>query len=115
VTTTLKPQAHQVQIPAHLPKRLAICFYVWHWIFEDAYADLDKAMRETKARGFNCVRVETGALLTHDQHGKPRGPIRFRPWIEGWNNVPYLSTRSASGTRRFRRTSPSATATGASC
>jgi hypothetical protein len=76
-------------VPDHLPDRLAICFYVWSWIFEDAYADLDKAMRETKERGFNCVRVDTGALLAHDQQGKPRGVIRIRPWIEDWNNVPY--------------------------
>lgn len=76
-------------IPPHLPERLAICFYTWAWIFEDAYADLDRALRETKERGFNCVRIDTGALLTHDQAGNRRGPIRFRPWIEDWNNVPY--------------------------
>jgi len=35
---------HATQIPQHLPGKLAICFYVWPWIFEDAYADLDKAM-----------------------------------------------------------------------
>ncbi len=79
----------KTQIPLHLPDKLAICFYVWAWIFEDAYADLDRALRETKERGFNCVRVDTGALLTHDQAGHRRGPIRFRPWIEDWHNVPY--------------------------
>lgn len=90
MSSTPRQYGYESQIPAHLPKRLAICFYVWSWIFEDAYTDLDKVMRETRERGFNCVRLDTGALLTHDQAGRPRGPIRFRPWIEDWNNAPYL-------------------------
>lgn len=45
--TTIKPQVPQIKIPSHLPERLAICFYVWNWIFEYAYAGLYKVMRWT--------------------------------------------------------------------
>ena len=74
------------KIPGCLPEHLSICFYAWVWLIAgrpgEGYADLDRAVRETKERGFNCIRAETGPLLAHDRMGKPRGPVRFRPWID---------------------------------
>lgn len=64
-------------IPVHLPRRLTISFPTWA-LFDTgsgAYHDLDKFIREHKDRGFNCIRIESGAGLLHDLHGNPRGPI----------------------------------------
>ena len=68
-------------IPPHLPKRLTISFPLWI-LFDmnegGAYHDLDKTVREHVERGFNCIRLEAGAGLTHDLNGKPRGPVHIR-------------------------------------
>ncbi len=64
-------------IPTHLPKRLTIAFPIWG-LFDTgagAYHDLDRFVKEHKERGFNCIRLEGGAGLTHNIHGNLRGPI----------------------------------------
>lgn len=67
-------------IPPHLPKRLTISFPIWG-LFDTndggMYHNLDKMVREHVERGFNCIRLEGGAGLTHDLEGKPRGPIHI--------------------------------------
>lgn len=77
-------------LPSHLPRRLAICYYGWDWIVstrpEDAYADLERAMRETKERGFNCVRPDMGLMVLYDQSGRPRGEVAFRGRLVGAND-----------------------------
>ncbi len=71
-------------IPAHLPKRLTISFPIWG--LEDtapagAYHDLDKMVREHVERGFNCIRLESGAGLTHDLNGNRLPPTHlFAPF-----------------------------------
>ncbi len=79
-----------VTIPAHLPKRLAICYYGWDWFTsalpDEAYGDLDHSMRETKQRGFNCVRADMGLGLLYDWNGKRRGDIRFDARLSGANS-----------------------------
>ncbi len=65
------------KIPAHLPKRLTISFPIWG-LFDTgngAYHDLDRFVKEHVERGFNCIRLEGGAGLTHDLAGNRRGPI----------------------------------------
>lgn len=64
-------------IPSHLPKRLTIAFPIWGLFDTGAgtYHDLDSFVKEHKERGFNCIRLEGGAGLTHDIYGNPRGPI----------------------------------------
>ena len=46
-------------------------------------ADLEKALRETRDRGFNCVRADLGAGLLFDLAGRPREPLEFSAWIPG--------------------------------
>jgi hypothetical protein len=68
------------RIPAHLPKRLTISFPIWGLYDTEAggaYRDLDKMMREHKARGFNCIRLDDGAGIIHDLNGNLRGPVTF--------------------------------------
>lgn len=67
------------KIPKHLPKRLTISFPIWG-LFDTHngdYHDLDLFVKGHKERGFNCIRLEGGAGLTHDLNGNLRGPIKI--------------------------------------
>ena len=60
---------------ARLPKRLTISFPLW-LIYGTSgefspYYDIDKAMREHAERGFNCIRIDSGAGLIHSSLRKP--------------------------------------------
>ncbi|MBO4406568.1 MAG: hypothetical protein J5849_02620 [Clostridia bacterium] len=64
-------------IPPHLPRRLTVSFPLWA-LFDTGggpFHDLDRLVREHRERGFNCLRVEGGAGLTHDLTGRRRGPV----------------------------------------
>ena len=77
-------------IPEHLPKRLSICYYGWDWITSalpgEAYGDLDRAMKETRERGFNCIRPDLGIGLLFDATGKRRGSVKFQASLPGINS-----------------------------
>lgn len=67
-------------------KRLAISF--WIWALWDTgtngfFNDLDLRMAELIERGFNCIRIEGGAGITHDANGHPRGELAFSPVLPG--------------------------------
>ena len=74
-------------IPSYLPRRLAICYYGWGWITtalpDEAFGDLDRAVRETKERGFNCIRAEMGLNWMFNLEGRRRGRLRFADWVPG--------------------------------
>ena len=74
------------KIPAHLPKRLTIAFIIWGLMDtspEGRYHDLDQVVKECVERGFNCIRLEDGAGLTHDLDGNRRPPADIlRPYGE---------------------------------
>jgi hypothetical protein len=76
-----------VGVPSHLPERLAICYYGWDWITsalpDEPYGDLERAIVETKERGFNCVRPEMGLNWMFDLQGRRRGKLKFLDWIPG--------------------------------
>lgn len=80
----------QSSIPCHLPERLAICYYGWDWITsalpDEAYGDLDRALRETRERGFNCIRPELGLGLLYAPDGRRLGPVTFRARLPGANS-----------------------------
>src|ERR1035437_2134569 len=84
-----KDPERKTMIPKHLPRRLAICYYGWDWITSatpgEAYHDMDLAMRQTRERGFNCVRPDLGLGLLYDGRGNRRGPIKFRARFAGAN------------------------------
>ena len=61
-----------------LPKKLNICFQLWLAFGgtpSSPYYDLDNVMIEMKERGFNCIRMDSGAGLIHDIHGNLREPF----------------------------------------
>jgi len=67
-------------------ERLAISFWIWalwdtgmHGFFND----LELRITELVERGFNCIRIEGGAGITHDAAGKPRGELTFYPAVPG--------------------------------
>ena len=75
------------KIPNHLPDRLSICCFIWNWIVmardDEPYGDLEAVMAGLHSRGFNAIRVEAGLNWCFDLNGNPRGPVKFRQWIEG--------------------------------
>lgn len=75
------------RIPPHLPRRLSVCYYGWDWLTSarpgEPYGDLPRAMRETRERGFNCIRPDLGLGLLYDAAGTPRPPVEFAAWIPG--------------------------------
>ena len=83
--------------PAHLPERLTISFPLWAVFATDDkgfYSDWDRVMREHKERGFNCLRVDSGAGLAHDLDGSPLPPAQwglpFGPYthaMRGWRSI----------------------------
>lgn len=77
-------------IPGHLPRRLAICYYGWDWITsalpDEAYGDLDRALRETRERGFNCIRPDMCLGLLYAPDGRRLGRIHFRARLPGVNS-----------------------------
>src|SRR5262245_44060463 len=72
-------------IPVHLPDRLSICYYGWDWITaalpDEAFGDLERALLQSKERGYNCLRVEAGLNWMFDPQGNRRGKIKFGQWI----------------------------------
>ncbi|MFA6112200.1 MAG: cellulase-like family protein [Candidatus Latescibacterota bacterium] len=79
------------RLPEHLPERLTISCWIWGWIVAatpgEPYHDLERAVLETRDRGFNAVRVEVGLNWAFTPEGKRRGPVELGPWIagHGWN------------------------------
>jgi hypothetical protein len=67
-------------------ERLTISFWIWA-IFDmesnPFYDDLERRFVELKERGFNCIRIESGAGLCHDKDGHPRGELAFQEWMPG--------------------------------
>jgi hypothetical protein len=66
--------------------KLTISFWIWA-IFDmetnPYYDDLEQRFVELKERGFNCIRIESGAGLCHDKDGRPRGELAFQEWMPG--------------------------------
>lgn len=73
--------------PSNLPRRLAISFPIWG-IFDmppgGAYHDVDRMMRETAERGYNCIRLEDGAGLIDFSGPTPNGRIRVQEPFRGF-------------------------------
>jgi len=67
-------------------ERLAILFWnfgVLNTAYHGVFNDLGRRMAEAVERGFNCIRTESGAGVTHDAEGRPRGPLEFYAALPG--------------------------------
>ena len=79
-------------IPSHLPQRLTISFPLW-LIYGtkgeySPYYDIEKVLREHAERGFNCIRIDSGAGLVHDLDGNRRGPFEVADMFGEYERVP---------------------------
>ncbi len=66
--------------------RLAISFWIWGlWNTgpNGFFNDLELRMAQAVERGFNCIRIESGAGMTHDAEGRPRGELAFQAVLPG--------------------------------
>ena len=80
------------KILARLPKRLTIGFPLW-LIYgtkgeNSPYYDIEKVILEHKERGFNCIRIDSGVGLIHDQNGKLRGPFDIADNFGKYERIP---------------------------
>ena len=77
---------------SELPKRLTVSFPLWLIYGTEGgyspYLDLDKAIREHSERGFNCIRIDGGAGLTHDLDGNPRKPFEMTDIFGEYEKLP---------------------------
>lgn len=75
-----------------MPSRLTISFPLW-LIYGtkgeySPYYDIDKVIREHKERGFNCIRIDSGAGLIHDLEGNLRGPFDIGDMFGVYEEIP---------------------------
>lgn len=75
-----------------LPERLTISFPLW-LIYGtkgkySPYYDIDRVMREHAERGFNCIRIDSGAGLVHDIEGNPRPPFDIGDMFGEYEKIP---------------------------
>ena len=75
-----------------LPSRLTISFPLW-LIYGtkgeySPYYDIEKVIREHKERGFNCIRIDSGAGLIHDLDGNLRQPFDIGDMFGEYEKIP---------------------------
>ena len=76
----------RMQIPEGQPERLSISFWIFYYLGQapgDAYHNLEQRFIELKERGFNTIRVDSGAGLCYDVMGQPRGTLSFHAAFPG--------------------------------
>ena len=68
-------------IPEHLPRRLTISFWFGYWVTDtqpgEGYADLEQAVRDLVARGFNTIRIDGLWSWIFRPDGTRRGPVEI--------------------------------------
>ena len=78
--------------PNSLPAKLAISFPIWLiYGTKGAYSpyyDIEKVIREHKERGFNCIRIDSGAGLIHDLEGNLREPFDIGDMFGQFEKLP---------------------------
>ena len=69
--------AAQNAIQEHLSKKMTISFWLWNYFYGikkgEYFHDLEQCFVELKERGFNTIRVDSGAGLCHTADGEPQG------------------------------------------
>lgn len=73
-----------------LPERLTISFWIWGFMCGkpgNVYHDLDRRMLELKERGFNCIRMDSGAGFCHDLSGRRMGVVELLDPFPGYSQL----------------------------
>jgi len=91
-------------IPAHLPRRLAICEWQWAWLthafYDEPYGQLRKVMQGMRERGYNTIRVDIGLDLCFDMQGNPRDEVEFMEQVPGYCSK--IRVRDCRGGVRYK-------------
>ena len=71
--------------------KLTISFWIYNYYYGclpgEAYCDLEKCMAEMADRGFNTIRIDSGAGLCFDAQGNPRGELILHPPFPGYTKT----------------------------
>ncbi len=90
-------------LPEHLATPMSISFWLWNYFYGikegEYFHDLEKCFVELKARGFNTVRVDSGAGLCHDAAGKRRGEISLHEPFPGFSTLRQIDMRTDLATQ----------------
>lgn len=73
-----------------LPSKFTISFPLWllYGTKNSPYYDIDRVIREHVERGFNCIRIDSGAGLIHDRDGKLREPFDIGDMFGDYEKIP---------------------------
>ena len=75
-----------------LPPRLTVSFPLWLFYGtkgeNSPYYNIEKVIREHKERGFNCIRIDSGAGLIHDLEGNLREPFDIGDMFGEYEKIP---------------------------
>lgn len=90
-------------LPEHLARPMSISFWLWNYFYGikegEYFHDLEKCFVELKERGFNTVRVDSGAGLCHDAAGKRRGEISLHEPFPGFSTLRQIDMRTDMATQ----------------
>jgi hypothetical protein len=88
-------------IRSRLPKRLTISFWLWNYFYGsrkgDVFHDLERCFVELKERGFNSIRVDSGAGLLHTPQGAPRGVVMLRKPFKEFSTLRQMYFKNGGG------------------
>lgn len=90
-------------LPEHLATPLSISFWGSNYFYGikegEYFHDLEKCFVELKERGFNTVRVDSGAGLCHDATGRRRGEINLHEPFPGFSTLRQMDLRTDLATQ----------------
>lgn len=90
-------------IPEHLAAPMSISFWLWNYFYGikpgEYFHNLEQCFIALKARGFNTIRVESGAGLCHTADGTRRGAIHLHEPFPGFSNLRQMDLRTDPSTQ----------------
>ncbi len=93
----------QNTIPEQLSEKMTISFWLWNYFYGikkgEYFHDLEQCFVELKERGFNTIRVDSGAGLCHTADGEPRGQIRLHEPFPGYSTLRQMDQRTDMATK----------------
>ena len=85
-------------VPPQLVEPMAISFWLWNYYYGikdgEYFHDLEQCFKELLARGFNTIRVDSGAGLCHTAEGRRRGTIHLHEPFPGYSTLRQIDPRT---------------------
>ena len=102
-------------IPEHLPERLTIAFWFGYWATDtqpgEGFADLEGAVRDLVARGFNTIRIDGLWSWCFTPDGSRRPPVEIGHVADpGYCDYGAGTVTRGGGPRRYPRPPPATAA-----